>query len=250
MIRLSKRLAAAASYVIAGETAADIGTDHALLPVALVQRGIVPRAVAADVREGPAQAAQRQVSSAGLADRIDVRIGDGLSVLAPGEAGTVVIAGMGGGTIRDILERAGKALEGVRRLVLQPNTGERLVREWLAERDWKLAAETLLEEDGVYYEVLAADRAVSAGEAVEWNRELYAPVPDSPVSTSAKLAMGPYLMREAGPLFFAKWEANLTKLERLLAKIGRSSQPEAMRRYSELAGERNEIREVLTWLSK
>lgn len=230
---------------------ADIGTDHALLPVALVQRNIVPRAIASDVREGPAQAARRQVLSAGLQSKIDVRVGDGLSVLKDGDsAATVVIAGMGGGTIAAILSEGSSALRNVRRLVLQPNNGERLVREWLLRHHWKLAAETLLEEDGVFYEVLAADRAAGKEEGERWNRSLYEPFPGFPGTASTLLALGPHLTREAGKTFVRKWQAHINKLDKLLASIARSSHPDAQRKYREMMEERNTIGEVLTWLSK
>lgn len=252
MIRLSRRLSAVADCVLPGEPLADIGTDHALLPVALVQRGAIPRAIAGDVREGPAQAAQRQVSEAGLAGRIDVRVGDGLAVLRPGEAVTVAIAGMGGGTIVDILSSGGEALEGVRRLVLQPNVGERLVRSWLLEHGWKLTAETLLEEDGILYEVLVADAAESGAEADRWNDSLYAlpPSGEGRITRSALLLMGPHLLREPGPLLISKWNAHLDKLTGLLANVSRSSQPEAVQRRRELEQEHEEVGEVLRWLSK
>jgi len=249
MIQLSKRLAAVAAYVLPGGTLADIGTDHALLPTALAQRGTIPRAVAGDVHAGPLQAAERQVAAAGLAERIDTRLGDGLAVLRPGEAQTITIAGMGGGTIVDILSGGTPALTGVRRLVLQPNVGERLVRAWLRDRGWKLVAETLLKEDGLLYEVLAADAAESEADAAAWNASLYADRPGTPLSASAALLMGPHLLRSPSPLFFEKWTAYLEKLDGLLRQISRSDQPEAKRKLEELTRERDEISEVLAWLS-
>jgi len=111
--------------------------------------------------------------------------------------------------------------------------------EWLAERDWVLAAERLVEEDGVFYEVLAADRADSPEEAARANRALYAAEPGTPLTASVKLEMGPHLLREAPPAFFRKWEAQLAKLDGLLERIGRSRQPEAARRYAEIAEMRN-----------
>ncbi|HZG84674.1 class I SAM-dependent methyltransferase [Paenibacillus sp.] len=253
MIELSKRLGAVAEQVLPGGTLADIGTDHALLPVALVQRGHIPRAVAGDIHEGPAAAAERQVRAAGLEDRVDVRIGNGLAVLRPGEAATIAIAGMGGGTIVDILSSGGEALAGVRRLVLQPNIGERLVREWLLRQDWKLTAETLLEEEGLMYEVLTADRATDPAEAREWNEALYEGPVDgagAPVPRAVRLLMGPHLLRRPTELFVRKWTAYSAKLDALIEQIGRSDSLEAKKKREELSQERNEVNEVLSWLSK
>jgi len=251
MIQLSKRLSAVAAYALPGGALADIGTDHALLPVSLVQRGTIPNAVAGDVHVGPAQAAERQVQAAGLTDRIDVRVGDGLAVLRPHEVETITIAGMGGGTIVDILSGGAAALAGVRRLVLQPNIGERLVRTWLRENGWKLVAETLLEEDGLLYEVLAAD-AASPAEAAAWNETLYegATAPDgTPLPPSVLLLMGPHLLRSPSRLFAEKWTAYAAKLDGLIERIGRSEQPEARKKRLELIDERNDVSEVLRWLS-
>ncbi|TLS50357.1 SAM-dependent methyltransferase [Paenibacillus antri] len=253
MIQLSKRLSAVAEYALPGGALADIGTDHALLPVSLVQRGIIPNAVAGDVHVGPARAAERQVLSAGLASKIDVRIGDGLAVLEPNEVETITIAGMGGGTIVDILSGGAAALAGVRRLVLQPNVGERLVRAWLLENGWKLVQETLLEEDGLLYEVLAADAPSDAAEAAAWNEALYEGVPapsgGGTLSRSVLLLMGPHLLRSPTRLFARKWTAYVAKLDELIERIGRSEQPEAHKKRAELTAERNEVSEVLQWLS-
>ncbi len=253
MIQLSKRLSAVAAYAVPGGALADIGTDHALLPVSLVQRGLIPRAVGGDVNVGPARAAERQVASAGLAGKIDVRVGDGLAVIAPNEVETITIAGMGGGTIVDILNGGAEALAGVRRLVLQPNVGERLVRAWLRDNGWKLAAETLLEEDGLWYEVLSADAAADPAEARAWNEALYEGFAlvdgGPPVSSDVLLLMGPHLLRSPAPPFEAKWKAYVAKLDSLIEQIRRSDSPEARQRGEALTKERNDVSEVLRWLS-
>lgn len=230
---------------------ADIGTDHALLPVDLVRRGIVPRAVAGDLHRGPVQAAERQVREAGLTERIDVRMGDGLEVLSPGEAATVVIAGMGGGTMTDILEKGVTALRGVRRLVLQPNIGERIVREWLYSRGWKLMEETILEEDGLCYEVLAAD-AADEEEARLWNEALYAKeIPGyGTLPKSIAMLMGPHLLDHPNEWFIAKWTRYVKKLDVLLEEMKKSEHPEAIEKREQMRREQEAVKEVLTWVSK
>ncbi|OTA40317.1 MAG: hypothetical protein A6D92_19525, partial [Symbiobacterium thermophilum] len=155
MIPLPPRLAAVARHVPPGRPFADIGTDHAYLPVHLVQSGRVPRAVAGDVRPGPLQAARATVAAAGLTDRIDVRLGSGLTVLAPGEAACVAICGMGGPLIARILAEG--PLTGVERLVLQPMGGEAQLRRWLAESGWRLVAEEIVADGGRLYPVLVAE---------------------------------------------------------------------------------------------
>jgi tRNA (adenine22-N1)-methyltransferase len=251
MVQLSKRLTAVSDYVLPGGTLADIGTDHALLPTYLVQQGVIPTAVAGDVNPGPVLAAERQVRAAGLESRISVRAGNGLAVLRPGEALTITIAGMGGGTIVEILSSGGAALSGVQRLVLQPNIGERLVREWLLSQGWKLVAEQLLEEDGLLYEVLIAD-AASKSEADAWNEALFTKTVEGfgPVPRSVLLLLGPYLLDRPTPLFHRKWSAYVEKAGLLIAQMEKSDHPEAKAKREEFARERKEISEVLACLSK
>ena len=107
MIKLSRRLQTIADQVTQGARVADIGSDHALLPVYLIQSGRCPSAIAGELNTGPFQAARKQTAEAGLKTVIEVRQGDGLSVLEPGEADTVTIAGMGGSLMADILEAGG-----------------------------------------------------------------------------------------------------------------------------------------------
>ncbi|MFZ7103799.1 MAG: tRNA (adenine(22)-N(1))-methyltransferase [Peptococcaceae bacterium] len=154
MIRLSKRLAVIAHYVPLGTVVADIGTDHALLPSFLVQEKISPAAVAIDVHEGPLEAARKQVRALLLADKISVRLGDGLEPLGENEIQTVVIAGMGGSTIVKILNKSPDILKGLQRLILQPNIAAESLRSWALDNNWQIVDEELVYEDGRYYEII------------------------------------------------------------------------------------------------
>ena len=123
-MQLDARLAAIAALVPHGTTLADIGADHAYLAATLVLHGHAPRAVVGDLSAGACEAARRTVGAQRLTQQIDVRQGDGLSVLLPGEAESIVIAGMGGALIADILAGAQDILGGVGTLVLQPRCGQ------------------------------------------------------------------------------------------------------------------------------
>lgn len=134
---------------------ADIGTDHGYIPAALLLEGRVDSAVAADIREGPLRSAMRTAVELGLEGRMDFRLGDGLGVLAPGEADCAVIAGMGGEAIISILSAAPWAREGLA-LILQPMSRAELLRRWLPENGYAVREERLAEDRGRLYPVLAA----------------------------------------------------------------------------------------------
>ena len=105
-VKLSARLAAVAALVEPGSRVADVGTDHGYIPIYLVQTGIADRAIAMDVRSGPLERARAHVDRLppGCRERIETRLSDGLKALSPGEADTVVIAGMGGELMIRILD--------------------------------------------------------------------------------------------------------------------------------------------------
>ncbi|MCR8641962.1 class I SAM-dependent methyltransferase [Paenibacillus sp. N1-5-1-14] len=258
MIKLSKRLEMIAQRVPQGSRVADIGSDHALLPTYLVQQGMISFAVAGEVNEGPRDAAQNQVRMAGLAEKISVRLGNGLAVIEPGEVETITIAGMGGSLISTILEEGKHKLTGVRTLILQPNVGEDFVRRWLDENGWLLTGETILEEDGKIYEILTATRNESDEnrEAFESMRgQLYAQRvigQNGEVSLDKEMLMrlGPWLVAEASPVWVNKWQSELLKMDRVRSSMGQSEQESAKLKKESLTQEMNQIQEVLTCLQK
>ena len=103
---IDKRLEAIASRVRRGCRLADIGTDHAYLPIYLMQRGICERVIAVDINESPLAVAAQNINKANLQDKIALRLGSGLSVLAPDEVDDIVIAGMGGVLFANLLADA------------------------------------------------------------------------------------------------------------------------------------------------
>jgi tRNA (adenine22-N1)-methyltransferase len=155
-MKLKPRLSAIAGMVPEGSVVADIGTDHAYIPVFLVESGKVKRAVASDVKPGPLAKAREVIKRHRLEDYIETRLGNGLEVLKAGEVDTVVIAGMGGMLIRGLLQAGREALEGVKRLVLQPMNAQEVVREWLVKNGFQITDENLARERDRIYQVIAA----------------------------------------------------------------------------------------------
>ena len=145
-IRLSKRLLAVASHVEQGAIVADIGSDHAYLPSYLIQKGIIQKAVAGEVVNGPYETAKKSVYRHGVSDRITVRLADGLFAIEENDGiDTVTIAGMGGSLIATILEEGKKRLQHVKRLIVQPNLHAKAIRKWAVANNWKLVNEQILE---------------------------------------------------------------------------------------------------------
>ena len=152
--RLDARLSAAFAYVRPGHTAADIGCDHGKLSAALAGSGRCPLVFACDLRPAPLEKARRACAPYG--DAVQFRLGSGLTVLAPGEAEDIVIAGMGAETIIEILEGAPWVFDGRYNLVLVPATKHSILRRWLARRGFALLGETLCHAAGRWYAVMNA----------------------------------------------------------------------------------------------
>jgi tRNA (adenine22-N1)-methyltransferase len=202
MIAISNRLKKVTTYIPEGSKIADIGSDHAYLPCYSVQKGIIQHAIAGEVNQGPYDSALSQVKALGLEEQIEVRLGDGLQVLTPNEVTVVVIAGMGGQLISNILNRGKNRLQGVERLVLQPNMGAKFIREWMLVNGWELINETILEEDEKIYEILVA----------EWSGNT------SDLSESERL-LGPFLMKDKNKTFQKKWIREKNNWERIVKQL-------------------------------
>lgn len=199
--KLSRRLEAVASYVPQGARLADVGSDHAYLPLFLVEQGRIDYAVAGEVVQGPYQSALQNVEQADQSDKISVRMANGLAAVElADQVSTVTIAGMGGRLIAEILEAGKDKLGSVERLVLQPNNREDDVRRWLVEHGFQLVTEEILEENDKIYEILVAEKGKSD-------------------LTADQLRFGPYLLEEQSATFQKKWLKELDKLTYALEQV-------------------------------
>lgn len=170
-LELSPRLRMVADLVPKGARLADVGTDHAYLPSALILEGVIPSAIAADLRQGPLNRAMSTVRECGLTDRVAFRLCDGLCGVHPEEVEAVAIAGMGGETISAILAAAPWTRERDIPLVLQPMSSMPDLRFWLAQNGYRILTEQLVREGDTLYTALS----VRAGEMAPLNpAELWA----------------------------------------------------------------------------
>ena len=156
MIHLSPRLATVARRVPIGARPIDVGTDHAMVPVWLIQSGRCERVLAADIRSGPLESARALLIKTGTADRIRLMQTDGLAGIGPGDGDTVILAGMGGETMTDILSAAPWTREEGTLLILEPQSKKADLRRFLRDNGYAVQSEQLVRDAGRIYPVLTA----------------------------------------------------------------------------------------------
>jgi len=179
-LELTPRLQLLADWVRPGATLADIGTDHAYLPVWLSVHGRVSYAIASDLRKGPLERAKQTGATYGAVN-IEYRLGKGLEGIRPEEADTIVIAGMGGENIASILEKAPWTKDGGHTLLLSPHTKSEELRSYLSENGYAILREQLVLDRGTLYpvmEVTAGEMTLTAGQCYGGAKLLCDPLGD------------------------------------------------------------------------
>ncbi len=223
-IHLSNRLTACLKAVSPYQTLADVGTDHGYLPCVGVLEQKITSAIAADIGEGPLNAAKQQINRYELNDQIQARLGAGVSVLNPGEVEVVVIAGMGGKLITSILSDNMTLTRSFKRLVLQPNIDADILRTCLHKNQIHIIDETIIYEDDKFYEIIVA-------EPRDTTQEL----------SSLDLGFGPFLRQEKCAEFKMKWQKKVDKNNEILKKI-----PSTYPRAIEISKQQAVLKEVLS----
>ncbi len=152
---LDNRLRLCAEYVRRGSRPADIGTDHAYLPVWLCRNGVCPSAIAADINPEPLSRGRLTVENAKLTGKIELRLSDGLSAISANEADDIVIAGMGGELIAKIIESCNWAKSPDKHFILQPMTKSEALICYLCQNSFKIESQECCEAGGKCYTVLS-----------------------------------------------------------------------------------------------
>lgn len=229
-IHLSKRLKTVAQFVPKNSRLADIGSDHAFLPIYLSHQKQIQAAVAGEVIAGPFEIAYQHVQDYGLQAMIDVRLGDGLEVLSPidDNIDCIVIAGMGGLLITEILERGQQHLNGHERLILQANITEPAVRDWLMRHAYQIIDEDIVAEENHIYEVIVAE-----------------PTATTVHYTESQLLFGPILMQKKPTDFVTKWTQMQKKRHYLLGQL-EQAQSAPVAKVQEVQHELKLIEELMT----
>lgn len=209
-----------------GARVADIGTDHAYLPVYLVEKEIIPMAIASDVSEGPLSIARKTVQQRNFTDRIDLRLGNGLDVITPGEVDVIVIAGMGGSTIVEILNSRLSITKSLQRLILQPMAASAVLRFWLIMNQWTIVDEQLVIEDDRLYEIIAAQ----PGESQLEDPILY--------------DIGPILWHRKHPLLIMHLDKLIDKLNIIIQEMKLSQTAVSTDKFQQYVAKRKRLEEM------
>lgn len=226
--RLSQRLLHVAQHVPAGARLADIGSDHAYLPVYLAKKGFISYAIAGEVVKGPYQNATKIIEQENVQDVVHSRLADGLEAYSKEDRiDTITICGMGGPLMVSILSAAPEKLATHPLLILQPNVGADAVRGWLEQNCYQITQEEILSEAGHIYEIIVAE-----------------PVINVQKMSRDELFFGPFLMQRKEPAFVEKWTRELRREEKIFSALTTAKKENTVK-YFEVKEKIKQIKGVL-----
>lgn len=202
-MELSKRLSLIVDHIDECDTLVDVGTDHGYIPICVVKNGICKNAIASDINKDPLDKAKLNSIFEGVDENIDTRLGGGLETIEEGEAEGLVIAGMGGNLIRDILENDKDKAKSFKFMILQPAQNPEVLREYLYTNGYEVIAEDLCIDEDKYYELFKV--RVKEGEETELDPIYY--------------EISPKLLREKHNLMGDYINSKKEKYEKILSFI-------------------------------
>ncbi len=226
-MKLSDRLMKIADLVAKGASVADIGTDHGYIPVYLVKNKIANKVIASDVSYDSLKKASSYVKENNLDHMIDTRLGDGLKVLKAAEVDTVIIAGMGGLLIQDILEKDREITDSITHFILQPMVASRELRQFLYDNGFTIINESLAKETSRFYEIIYATKGLDKIES-PWD-----------------LLINPILIKNKHPLLQEFIVSRLDNLETIKNELKASRSKKSQERVIEIDSHLSFYREVL-----
>lgn len=217
-VRLSKRLQAVADFVDPNSFLADVGSDHAHLPIYLVSKNKIDYAEAIENKVGPFIRMKSNIDSSGFSGKIFASKSDGISELMP-EVDTLTLCGLGGILTKQILEAHKDKLDNIRTIIVDPHRDLKLVREYITSLGFRISNEKMVYEDKIYYSIVKFTRG-----------SLPRPY------TQKELLLGPKLLEERNPIFLEWVEIQRKKVSDLLNKgLPKEKRDQAMALYRILA---------------
>lgn len=227
-MNLSQRLQHIVNIIPKCLCLADIGTDHGYIPIYAIQNNICSNAIASDINEGPIKIANKNIRKYKVSDRIQTRIGSGLSSLKINEADVILIAGMGGNLIADIIDDDIEISKSASYLILQPMQYPEVLRQYLVNNGFNIIDEDLVKDENKYYHIIKA----VVGESGEYpNNSLY--------------YTGLKLIEKKHPLIKDYINYNLERIDIILKQMINSTNAD---KYKELIQLKENFEEVLKCL--
>lgn len=224
---LSNRLEGIGSFVEENSIVADIGSDHGYIPIYLIKNKIAKKVIAGDISKNSLEKAVDNVKGEGLEASIDLRLGDGLDIILPFEVDTVILAGMGGLLIRDILDKDREKTSSISHFILQPNIAAEELRRYLYENNFAIIDEDLIKEDKKFYEIIYAKKGKDF------------------VSKEIYYEIGERLIKDEHPLLREYIDFKITLMEGVLDEISGVETEKTRARQKELNERIRDLREVL-----
>ena len=229
-LRLTPRLQAIADSINEYEVLADIGTDHAFLPIYLIQKVKITKAIATDINKGPIEIAQKRIRKYKLEDKIETRQGNGMTVIEPYEADAIVIAGMGGMLIAEIIEQSKSVATAAKILVMQPMLDSGKLRRYLLQNGFEIFDEELAKEDKKIYEIIWARYTGEIKDATNM------------------MDIGPIIIEKKHLLAKDLIDKKVTELNNIIEKLGQVETELSQKRFQECKELLNYYNEVRDWV--
>lgn len=227
-MNLSERLLAIISFVKEKSIVADIGTDHGYIPVYLLENNISKKAIASDISSSSLKKAEDYVGLKGLKNDVETRSGNGLDVIRPYEVDTVIIAGMGGHLIIDILENNFKKAETINNFILQPMVASKELRKYLYEHNFTIVDEKIILEEDKYYEIIYA----------KWGKEF--------IEDEIYYEISKILLERRDLLLKDFIENKVLQIDQIINTINLETSEKAQMRIDELLAKKTKYKEVLS----
>ena len=230
-VQLSERLQAVVELVTKGKSVADVGCDHAYISIYMIEQGIAEHVIAMDVNRGPLQRAKENIQKYAMQDKIETRLSDGIKELKKREVHTVLIAGMGGPLMQQILLGNPSVLEDVEELILQPQSEIADVRRFLEQISFQIEKENMVFEDGKYYVMMRARRSSQV----------------EPMKKEIQYRYGQYLIEHKNPILSQYLHKECRQLEQIQDKLKYQDSEKGKQKIKELQKDITYCKEALSY---
>lgn len=224
-MKLPDRLAAMAACINSGETVADIGTDHGLLPIFLLKNRISPKVILSDINPGPLEMARNNLHIYAQIEDAELRLGNGISNIENGEVDVVVIGGMGGLLIADIMAADETKTKSLKKFVLQPRNNQEKLRIWLYKNNYTITDEVLVKEGNYICEIIVVDTSApkeNAEKQALFEKKL----------SALEFEISPLLFSKKDPLLKELIECRINTEEKIMHSIRKNGSKNSLTKIS------------------